>query len=78
MVQTSEGGKKVAKKLLADNPNYYSELGKKSRKAGVRGFDSDTERARMAGAKGGKTSRRGKGKRLVIKQNKTKIRGGNR
>nr|DAU46672.1 MAG TPA: Small hydrophilic plant seed protein [Caudoviricetes sp.] len=56
-----EGGKKAAKANLANNPNFYREIGaiggKKSTKGG---FYANRELARTAGAKGGRISRRGK------------------
>ena len=61
MAGTVEGGRKVAKANLANNPNFYREIGaiggKKSTKGG---FYANRELARTAGAKGGRISRRGK------------------
>lgn len=51
-------------KILAKNPNHYKEAGRlgglKSRGGG---FASDPELARVAGAKGGRISRRGRVKK---------------
>lgn len=61
MAGTVEGGRKAAKANLANNPNFYREIGaiggKKSTKGG---FYANRELARTAGAKGGRISRRGK------------------
>lgn len=75
MPGTKEGGIKAAAKNKANNPNFYSEIGTKggSRQTPTGGFghpllcDCDFEeelhkRARCAGVKGGKISRRGKSK----------------
>ena len=61
MAGTVEGGRKAAKANLANNPNFYREIGaiggKKSTKGG---FYANRELARTAGVKGGRISRRGK------------------
>lgn len=53
---TRDGNRKVRDKLLAKNPNYYSELSKKAKKprGGVHSpgsFTAGSERARLAGKK---------------------------
>lgn len=58
---TREGGIKASEKLLAKDPNYYSNLAKKARKprggaATPGSFANDPARAAKAGAKGGKAS----------------------
>lgn len=68
MGATSEGGKKTRDKLLARDPNYYSNLSKKAKKPrggrnSVANFDENRELARKAGALGGRKSRRGKSQR---------------
>lgn len=53
------GGIKARDKNLAKNPNFYSDIGRKGGKARVpKGFAANRELARIAGAKGGKISRR--------------------
>ena len=66
MVGTLVGGKKAAatnKKLHGED--FYQNIGRKGGRAGLgmKGFALDPERARAAGAKGGKISRRGKAKK---------------
>ena len=69
MAGTPEGGKKAAKKNLANNPNFYAEIGRMggSVLGTSGGFASDAigddgltgrQRARIAGIKGGRRSRR--------------------
>lgn len=66
MAGTVEGGKKAAAKNLARNPNFYAEIGRIGGSNGnTGGFAANPELARIAGAKGGKKSRRGKAKQLV-------------
>lgn len=61
MAGTVAGGKKAAAKNLANNPNFYREIGRKGGKNGTTGgFASNPELARLAGAKGGRISRRRK------------------
>lgn len=70
MAGTKEGGQKARDKNLAIDPNFYSNIGRKGGKNGkTGGFASDAvgedgltgkERARIAGAKGGRKSRRTK------------------
>ena len=70
MAGSSDGGKKAAAKNLAKNPNFYRDIGRKggSVKGTAGGFASNSvddngltgrQRARIAGAKGGRISRRG-------------------
>ncbi len=61
MAGTKEGGKKAALKNLQRDPDFYAKIG---RKGGVNGhtggFAANPELARIAGAKGGRISRRTK------------------
>lgn len=55
------GGIKTRDKNLAKNPNFYKDIVRKGGKARVpKGFAANPELARIAGAKGGKISRRKK------------------
>ena len=59
MAGTVEGGKKAAKKNLGNNPNFYRDIGRIGGRNGTTGgFAANPELARIAGAKGGKISRR--------------------
>lgn len=61
MAGTKEGGKKAAAKNLARDPNFYAKIGAIGGKKGTTGgFFANRELARIAGAKGGRISRRGK------------------
>ena len=61
MAGTKAGGQKAAQKNLARNPNFYAEIGSKGGKNGhTGGFAANPELARIAGAKGGRISRRRK------------------
>lgn len=61
MAGTLKGGKKTAAKLKARDPNYYVKIGAKGGAASnTGGFAANPELARIAGAKGGKISRRKK------------------
>lgn len=61
MAGTKLGGQKAAAKNLAKNPNFYAEIGKKGGENGnTGGFAANPELARIAGAKGGRISRRKK------------------
>jgi uncharacterized protein len=70
MAGTKAGGKKAAAKNLAKDPNFYAKIGAKGGKNGrTGGFASSVvgedgltgaERARIAGARGGRISRRTK------------------
>lgn len=62
MSGTIAGGKKAAKTNMERyGDNWYSNIGAKGGKAKVpKGFALDLERARTAGQKGGKISKRGK------------------
>ena len=61
MAGTKLGGQKAAAKNLARDPEFYAKIG---RKGGVNGhtggFAANPELARVAGAKGGRISRRTK------------------
>lgn len=63
MPGTKEGAAKARAKVLEQNPNHYSEIGKKGGKVShpeTRGFFTHRQRAREAGARGGRISRRAK------------------
>ena len=61
MAGTIKGGKKAAQKNLAKDPNFYAKIGKKGGQLGkTGGFAANPALARIAGAKGGKISRRRK------------------
>ena len=63
MAGTKAGGLKAAAKNLANNPNFYREIGRLGGQNGhTGGFAADPELARIAGAKGGRISRRGPAK----------------
>lgn len=61
MVGTLEGGRKAAvTNKLRHGEDFYKRIGSKGGQNGFTGgFAADRERARIAGAKGGKKSRRG-------------------
>ena len=75
MAGTKAGALKTKAKNLAKDPDYYKNIGRKGGKASITGgFASQAigsdgltglERARIAGAKGGFISRRGKSKKNV-------------
>lgn len=59
MAGTREGGLKAKLKNLAVDPNFYSKIGAKGgRNGNTGGFAANRELARIAGAKGGRKSRR--------------------
>ncbi|MCA9335994.1 hypothetical protein KC967_03770 [Candidatus Saccharibacteria bacterium] len=61
MAGTKAGGLKAAQKNLAKDPNFYAKIGRKGGQAGhTGGFAANPELARIAGAKGGRISRRTK------------------
>lgn len=58
---TKIGGRKAAQKNLERDPDFYKNIGRKGGKNGnTGGFASSQELARLAGAKGGRISRRRK------------------
>ncbi len=67
MAGTKAGGLKTRETIYKiHGADYYSRIGKKGGKAGdpsKKGFASDPERAKTAGAKGGKISKRGPAKK---------------
>lgn len=79
MAGNSRGGKLAAAKNIARDPNFYAKIGAKGGKNGrtggfasaVVGEDGLTgaQRARLAGAKGGRISRRKKVTTTVVTQN---------
>ena len=61
MAGTVAGGKKAAAKNLAKDPDFYRRIGKVGGSNGnTGGFAASRELARIAGAKGGRISRRTK------------------
>lgn len=61
MAGTKEGGKKAAAKNLQRDPDFYAKIGRKGGERGhTGGFAANPELARIAGAKGGRISRRRK------------------
>lgn len=67
MSGTREGGKKAAlKNKQLQGEDFYKRIGQKGGRNGhTGGFASNPELARIAGAKGGKKSRRGKSKKTL-------------
>lgn len=61
---TREGRLKAAQTLKQKDPDYFKKLRARAKNVGgkhaANGFDADPERARSAGAKGGRVSRRSK------------------
>lgn len=58
---TKAGGLKAAAKNKAKDPNFYAKIGAKGGRNGkTGGFAANPELARIAGAKGGRISRRRK------------------
>jgi general stress protein YciG len=61
MAGTKAGGQKAAAKNLQRDPDFYAKIGRKGGKNGsTGGFAANSELARIAGAKGGRISRRRK------------------
>lgn len=61
MAGTVAGGKKAAAKNLANNPNFYREIGRiGGSRSTTGGFAANPALARIAGRKGGLKSRRRK------------------
>lgn len=61
MAGTKAGGLKAAAKNKAKDPNFYAKIGKKGGERGhTGGFAANPALARVAGAKGGRISRRRK------------------
>lgn len=61
MAGTAAGGKKAAEKNLQRDPDFYAKIGRKGGKNGhTGGFAANPELARIAGARGGRISRRTK------------------
>ena len=64
MSGTKAGGLKAAKANLERDPDFYRKIGRKGGQAGhTGGFAANPELARIAGAKGGKISKRGPAKK---------------
>jgi hypothetical protein len=67
MSGTKDGGKKAAAANIANDPLFYQKIGSKGGKNGhTGGFAANRELARIAGAKGGRTSRRTGVKNRVV------------
>ena len=61
MAGTKAGGQKAAAKNLAKDPFFYAKIGARGgRNGNTGGFAANPELARIAGAKGGRISRRTK------------------
>ncbi|HEU5122260.1 MAG TPA: hypothetical protein VFT59_05450 [Candidatus Saccharimonadales bacterium] len=61
MAGTKAGGHKAYLKNIAKDPNFYAKIGAKGGRNGTTGgFAANPELARIAGAKGGRISRRRK------------------
>jgi general stress protein YciG len=61
MAGTPDGGKKAYLKNIANDPNFYAKIGAIGGKNGhTGGFAANPKLARIAGAKGGRISRRKK------------------
>ena len=61
MAGTREGGLKTARQVQAKDPDHYRKIGAiGGRRGHTGGFAADPELARLAGAKGGRISRRRK------------------
>jgi general stress protein YciG len=61
MAGTVAGGKKAAAKNLQKDPDFYAKIGRKGGQNGkTGGFAANPALARIAGAKGGRISRRTK------------------
>ena len=59
MAGTKAGGLKAAQKNLSKDPDFYAKIGAKGGRNGTTGgFAANPELARIAGAKGGRISRR--------------------
>ena len=72
MAGTKIGGMKAAKKNLAKDPNFYAKIGRKGGQNGhTGGFAANPQLARIAGAKDGRISRRGKAKITVTQDDVT-------
>lgn len=65
MAGTKEGGRKAAiTNKIKQGEDFYKRIGSKGGKwSGLKGFALDPERAKRAGQKGGKISKRGKAKK---------------
>jgi len=60
---TKDGAKKRTAKLLAQDPDYFRRIGAKGKKGGKLSSGSFTpQTAKVAGAKGGRISKRGPSK----------------
>lgn len=65
MSGTKLGGAKSRDKNLTRDPDFYKKIGRiggSKKTSKPKGFAADPERARIAGARGGRISKRGKAK----------------
>lgn len=65
MVGTHSGALKAKQKILARDKDFYRKIGRiggMAETSAPKGFACDIERARKAGSKGGKISKRGEAK----------------
>ncbi len=68
MAGTKEGGKKAAARILAVDPDFYKKIGAiGGSKGNTGGFAANPELAKIAGAKGGRISRRGPARKRASK-----------
>ncbi len=66
MSGTTEGGKLAAKKNIAKDPLFYAKIGRIGGQRGhTGGFAANRELAKIAGAKGGRISRR---RKAIVKE----------
>lgn len=74
MAGTKQGGQKAAAKNLARNPNHYRDIGRIGGRNGhTGGFAANPALASIAGAKGGRISRRSKMKEAVDEPAKDRL-----
>ena len=66
MAGTKAGARKAVAKILQKDPNFYAKIGAKGGKNGhTGGFAANPELARIAGARGGRISRRKKATQTI-------------
>lgn len=73
---TVEGGQKTRDRLLKKDPDFYRRIGAMGKKGGAKspGSFKPGNRAKVLGAEGGAKSRRGKSKRIAVRQDRTAVR----
>lgn len=72
---TKNGAKKRTAKLLAEDPEYFSKIGKRGNKGGKYSsgsFVAGSETTRKIASLGGKSGKRGKAKKLPRAKSTTK------